>query len=201
MRLLLLLFALFAGLFAKEDMSVRLSYTQGYESDLKEILIGDFKEYPNTYSAISLDLGYLISKADDEKIFDWYVYYGLAVFDEGNQQSDIYENALYIKGFYTFKGLNKSIRLGFAEGLSYTDGILSVEYIDATSAGGDGKTSHLLNYLDLSVDVDMGRLLESKNMQNVNLGLVIKHRSGIFGLFNGVNGGSNYPGFYIEKRF
>ena len=32
-------------------------------------------------------------------------------------------------------------------------------------------------------------------------GVGISHRSGIFGLINGVHGGSNYVTFYLEKEF
>jgi len=47
----------------------------------------------------------------------------------------------------------------------------------------------------------MGKLVHLKSLEDTYLGVAIKHRSGVFGLYNGVHGGSNYNSFYIEKNF
>lgn len=62
--------------------------------------------------------------------------------------------------------------------------------------------SHALNYLDFSIDFDLGRLIKQKAMYETYVGWAIKHRSGVFGLINNVKeGGANYNTFYIEKNF
>ena len=59
-----------------------------------------------------------------------------------------------------------------------------------------------LNYLDITVDFDVGKLIDYKPMHETYLGYLLKHRSGIGGLINNVeHGGSNYNCFYIEKKF
>jgi outer membrane protein len=59
-----------------------------------------------------------------------------------------------------------------------------------------------LNYIDLSLDLDLGRLVRYQPLYNTSLGWALKHRSGIFGLINNVKkGGSNYNTLYIETKF
>jgi outer membrane protein len=67
--------------------------------------------------------------------------------------------------------------------------------------GERGPTSKMLNYLDISFDIDIGRLLSIDTLHDTYLGYTLKHRSGIFGLFNGVKGGSNYNMITLEKNF
>jgi len=113
----------------------------------------------------------------------------------------VYENTLYLKGYYSFNFLDNCIRLGMAEGASYTYGTLYVEKLDALQKP-DGNNSHYLNYLEVSLDLDFGKLVKYESFKNTYVGVELKHRSGIFGLINNVkHGGSNYDGFYVEKNF
>jgi len=68
----------------------------------------------------------------------------------------------------------------------------------------DRNTSRLLNYLDVSIDVNLGDLIRVKPLGGCWLGFLIDHRSGAFGLidiFGSVNGGSNYNTGYVECEF
>ena len=106
---------------------------------------------------------------------------------------------IYIKALWNFDFWDNRVRFGVGEGLSYTSRTLEIEKIDAIEK--DSPTSQFLNYLDFSLDFDLGKLVRSKTLDELYLGVAIKHRSGVFGLFNGVHGGSNYNAFYVEKNF
>jgi len=130
---------------------------------------------------------------------DVYAKAGLSYFDEASF-SDIYEMTLYVKAYWNFDFADNRIRAGIGEGISYTNDILLAESIEAGTD--NDNTSNFLNYIDISVDVDFGRLIRYKPLHNTYLGYALKHRSGIFGLINNVTkGGSNYNTIYIEKSF
>ena len=96
--------------------------------------------------------------------------------------------------------MKNRVRFGFGEGLSYTTKTLRTEANDAQA--NNDNTSKFLNYLDISVDFDLGKLVRYKPLDETYVGFLIKHRSGIFGLINNVkHGGSNYNSLYIEKNF
>ena len=64
--------------------------------------------------------------------------------------------------------------------------------------------SRLLNYLDVSLDLNVGDLIRNEGARACTLGLVISHRSGVFGLvdiFGNVNNGSNYNTAALECGF
>jgi outer membrane protein len=87
-----------------------------------------------------------------------------------------------------------------SEGISYVSDIPLVERQEADFD--NDNTSRVLNYLELSIDFDVGRLIRYKPMEDFYAGFFIKHRSGIFGLINGVEeGGNNYLMLSLEKNF
>jgi hypothetical protein len=56
--------------------------------------------------------------------------------------------------------------------------------------------------MEITLDFDLGKLIRFKDLEQVYLGYLIKHRSGFHGLYGGVyDGGSNYNCVYIEKNF
>jgi outer membrane protein len=198
LKLLLSLF-LFLNLWAQDDYSFRVLYGKSTSSDLSEILTGNVGNYSHDFYVLALEGGYLLREADDAFPLDIYVKAGLSYFDEAIY-SDVYEGLIYIKLFYNLDFLDNRVRLGLGEGFSYTSDILMSEYIDTLEK--NDATSQFLNYLDLSVDVDLGMLFDYKPLENTALGFAIKHRSGVFGLINNVShGGSNYNSIYIEKNF
>jgi len=196
--LFLLLFTL--NLVAAQHYSLRVASAVATDYDFGQIItgrVGKFQSYSTVYA---LDGGYLLKSATDSLPFDFYLKSGMAYFEQNPSLDAIYEMTLYIKAYYNMDFLNNRVRFGFGEGGSYTSAILEVEREDAIAY--NDNNSHFLNYLDVSLDFDLAKLIHINAFNECYLGLLIKHRSGIFGLINNVrHGGSNHVGFYIEKNF
>jgi outer membrane protein len=76
------------------------------------------------------------------------------------------------------------------------------EYRDQTVDGEN--ISKLLNYLDPSIEINVGDLFRTRRMKETWLGVGVSHRSGAFGssqLLGNVYGGSNYLYASIEAAF
>jgi len=200
---LLLLLLLTLNLFSADKYSFRAAYGVASASNLGDIISGDFfsNNHGKDLEVYGLDGGYLLKKSAFGWPLDIYVKSGLSYFDEsGTGRDDVYEATLYFKAYYNFNFWENRIRLGIGEGASYTSGILYVEYEEANAKGDNN--SYYLNYLDISLDFDLGRLIRYQPMYNTYIGWALKHRSGIFGLINNVEaGGSNYNTIYLEKNF
>jgi len=198
---LILVLLLFFSLNADEienKYSLRVAYGTASQNDLGDIISGDFGTHPRDLSVYSLDGGYLLKK----EIFDWpldiYLKGGLSYFDEDHFE-DMFEATIYLKAYLNLDFWENRVRIGAAEGVSYASSVPEAEVEEATAEG--DKTSKFLNYLDLSIDFDLGKLIRYKPMQETYIGYALKHRSGVFGLYNGVHGGSNYNMLYLEKNF
>lgn len=199
-KISLIFLLLSATLFAKNDYDIRVGYCRADAHDFGEIISSQIAQNSADVHVMMVDLGYKIADDVWDLPFDIYVKGGFSKFLENNHQNDIYENTLYIKGYYSFDFLDNSVRFGAAEGASYTYGILYVEKLDAQAH--NDNNSHYLNYIELTLDFDLGKLIKFKPLEETYVGAILKHRSGIFGLINNVrHGGSNYDGFYIEKNF
>ena len=198
---LILVFFMFLTLNAQEvdnKYSLRLAYGSASENDLGEILFGSFGSHSRDLSVYSLDGGYLLKK----EIFDWpldiYIKGGLSYFDE-DQLENMLEGTFYLKAYLNLDFWGNRVRVGAAEGVSYASHVPESESIEAQAEGDN--TSKLLNYLDISLDFDLGKLVCYKPMHETYVGYALKHRSGVFGVYGGVSGGSNYNMFYLEKNF
>jgi len=199
---LLLLLLLSLNLIAHDEYSLRVAYGEASTKDLYEILFFDSDKDPDNLTVISLDGGYLLKKEIFELPLDFYIKGGLSSFNEGNAPttSSVYEGVIYVKFYYNLDFLENRVRFGLGEGLSYTSDILWSEYKEADEA--QENSSKLLNYLDISVDFDLGKLVRYKPLEETYIGWTLKHRSGVLGLFHGiVDGGSNYNTISIEKNF
>lgn len=198
MKLFLSLIVLYAGLLATDKYTFRASIGQVTLSDFSEILLLDWQEHPYDLKVYSVDGGYLLKESYKGLPLDFYLRSSLSYFDENHHQDDVYEMTIYFKAYWNF--LNDKVRFGFGEGLSYTSAVLTTEILEATSEG--DTNSKFLNYLDVSIDVDIGKIFSSKELEELYIGWALKHRSGIFGLINNVKrGGSNYNCVYLEKKF
>ena len=196
--LILLLF--FVSLHAKDNYSFRVAYGVVTSSDLGEILVGNIKSHEDDLRVFAVDGGYLLKEKAFEIPLDFYLKAGYARFFEDGFGDDINEVTLYFKAYWNFDFLKNRVRLGIGEGFSYTSDILRCEYLEATEK--EDHYSRFLNYLDLSVDFDFGKLIRYKPLYNTYVGWTIKHRSGVFGLINDVShGGSNYNTISIERNF
>ena len=199
---LLLLLLLSLNLIAQNEYSLRVAYGEASTKDLKEIVVFDLDRDLDNLTVFSLDGGYLLKKEIFELPLDFYIKGGLNYFNEGDAPtaSSVYEGVIYVKLYYNLDFLENRVRFGLGEGLSYTSDILWSEYKSANKE--NEKPSKFLNYLDISVDFNLGKLVSYKPLENTYIGWTLKHRSGVFGLFNGVeDGGSNYNTISIEKNF
>ena len=214
MRFFLLLLLLFNLSYAKpiddNEYSIRLGYGISDVNDLQDILIGDWQDDAGDTSLINLDFGYRMFQNVNDWPLNIYAKGSLSYFDEkgvinyitGEASKNFFEATIYIKAYYNINFSDNRIRLGLGEGLSFAQEVPVIEVYDSRYYdGSDGKTSKVLNYLDISVDIDIGRLFGIVALQDTYLGYTIKHRSGIYGFFNGVDGGSNYKMITIEKNF
>ncbi len=182
--------------------SIRLGGGFSDSNDLGEILLGDWNRYPKDTSVVNLDAGWCFVENMSNLPFDWYLKGGVSYFNENGYADDIVEVTLYVKVYWKIDFLQNRVRLGLGEGLSLASGVPIVEIDDARNSDGSiDPTSKLLNYLDISADLDLGRLLHVESFRDLYLGYTLKHRSGIFGVFDGVHGGSNYNMLTLEKNF
>ena len=191
---------IFANLEANDDYSFRVAFGKATTSNLSEIISGDIGNPPRDYYVYGFDAGYLISKDFYDLPIDFYAQLGLGIYDEDGAQKTVYESTLYIKVFWKIDFLDNRVRLGLGEGISYTSRYLQIEWDEAMDDGDN--YSKYLNYLDLSIDFDLGRLTGVRSLKDTYIGWTIKHRSGVWGLFNSVEeGGVNYNTISITKNF
>jgi outer membrane protein len=102
--------------------------------------------------------------------------------------------------FIKFNFLSQTLRYGIAEGISYAGRVPWVEHKEAELEGDN--ESEFLNYMEMTFDFDVGKLIRVKDLEGLYLGYLIKHRSGAKGTYVGVKeGGSNYNCIYLEKNF
>ena len=195
---ILALFLLSSLLVASDNYSLRVAYGEASKNDLGEILLGKLGPHPKDLSVIAVDGGYLYIKNAFDFPIDVYFKGGLSYFNE-DTHDNVLEGVAYIKLFYNINVLSNDFRFGFGEGVSYASSVLETEYDESIEK--DRGTSNFLNYLDISFDFDVGKLVHSKPLEQLYLGILLKHRSGVFGLYNNVSGGSNYNSVYIEKKF
>lgn len=188
----------------RDAWQIRGNYGYATEKTLGEITAGGVRVEKDRGWLAGVDVGRPIV----ENFRDWPVdiawRIGLLRFFERGEQSDFWAHTAYIKFYWTkFPWSHKvRTRLGFGEGISYAWHIPTEEREEARRH--DRNTSRLLNYLDVSADVNIGDLSRSERLSRCWLGFVISHRSGAFGLidvFGSVNGGSNYNTAALECEF
>ena len=178
---------------------MRIAVGQPTLNSAADIAIGNFGTTRSDLKAYNLDGGYLLVKDLFEWPIDLYLKGGLTYYED-TIQDDVYGADIYIKAYYNIDFWQNRVRFGFGEGASYTSRILEIEQIDAQNH--NDNNSHFLNYLDVSLDFDLGKLIKYKALHETYVGVLLKHRSGIFGTINNVkHGGSNYESVYIEKNF
>ncbi|WP_245686938.1 MipA/OmpV family protein [Shewanella colwelliana] len=183
------------------DEFLRLSHGWATPSNLNEILNWNTRTDPYNNQMSSLFYGTRLSETLFTLPIELYFTPGLAWHHSSEVQNDLAEAVVAIKAFYTFE-LGPRFRLGVAEGLSYVSSLTHIEGSEIEEKG--YKPSKLLNYLDFSLDLNMGDLFNSHNMRNMWLGYAIHHRSGIFetsSAFGRIKGGSNYQTIYLQWHF
>ncbi len=186
---------------ANDDYNIRFAAGASSASDFDELYT--FKGF-NTHSAgtsvYGVSAGYRVVENMFDLPFDIYTNGSLNYFYENGHQDDFLEGDLYIKLYIKFNIFSNQLRYGIAEGISYAG---RVPYVEAQEAiAEDDKQSNFLNYMEMTFDFDVGKLIRVKELEQLYLGYLIKHRSGAHGTYGGVyDGGSNYNCIYIEKNF
>ena len=199
---LFLILLLNLALNADDKYLMRVAYGTADKNDLGQILTGNPATTDKYLAVVTIDGGYLLKENFLNLPIDIYLKGGLSTFNE-KVNDNAYEALVYIKAYYNLDFLDNTVRIGLGEGFSYTSRILEAEYDDVHEDPNNILSSaRFLNYLDITVDFDVGKLIDYKPMHETYLGYLLKHRSGIGGLINNVeHGGSNYNCFYIEKKF
>ncbi|MEJ2515310.1 MAG: MipA/OmpV family protein [Gammaproteobacteria bacterium] len=123
---------------------------------------------------------------------------------EDGLQDNFFSYAAYImavgKGYLPWSD-QESFRFGFGYGLSYADQIPILEEIKQEKDG--ERTSHLLTYLELTVDFPLKNFFRAASVRDCYAGTTIVHRSGIFGsatFLGSVHGGSNWVTLHLECK-
>jgi outer membrane protein len=187
--------------FAEDKLYYRIAGGLATDTDLQKIVRGDL-EIDDRHTGI---LGFELGKPLVEDVYglpvDLVAKVGLIRHFERGLQDDFNQYTLSIKAYYKkFPWSNKiRTRLGLANGLSYADQIPFVER--ESLEGRKRNTSHLLHHMDLSFDMNLGDIFNSKTLKDCFFGIAISHRSGMFGkvsFYGDVDGGSNYNMFSIE---
>ena len=152
-------------------------------------------------SIAGVELGRPLLEGANGWPLDFVGYVGVIHHDERGLQPDSWQVDGQIKAlYYGFPWRERvKTRLGFGTGISYAQRVPFVEQRDQLRRG--RSTSKLLNYLDPSIDVNVGDIARSRALRDTFFGFGASHRSGIFGrsqLVGNVNGGSNYIYTYLE---
>lgn len=147
-----------------------------------------FYGYPLTDSMLGLPLEVYLTPG-----FTWHW--------QSDVQPNSFEINLAIKLYYTIKWPIRW-RLGAGEGLSWVN---KIPYVEANSlAKKEYKPSNLMNYLDFSVDFNIGDIVGGKPMKQWWIGYYIHHRSSIFESaqhFGRISGGSNVHTIYLMWNY
>ena len=188
----------------REAWNVRLNAGYATDNDLGQIVSGGIEVDSSNQSLIGLDIGRPL--VDDWR--DWPIDFAWRVgvqryLDHGAGASGFAQTA-YLKMYWRPFPWERfvSTRIGVGEGVSYAWRVPEEEREWAADHGED--THRLLNYLDVSVDLNVGDVIRNESARACTLGLVISHRSGVFGLvdiFGNVNNGSNFNTAALECGF
>lgn len=177
---------------------IRLAQGWGTSSSLAQIIEGDIRTEDVAVNMTSLFYGHPLSDTLFGLPIEVYLTPGVVHHYSSNVQGAATEYVLGVKAYYTIP-MPWRVRIGVAEGISYTD---SITYYEASSMEDKGyRASKLLNYLDFSVDLNLGDVSGVDALHDLWLGYSIHHRSGIFetsSAFGRISGGSNFNTLYLQ---
>lgn len=177
----------------------RLSQQWGTSSDLQNMIIGEHEtvDGADVYST-SIFYGHPLSDTLFGAPVEMYLTSGVTYHYASSVQDASLEFSLALKTYFTFNTPWKT-RLGIAEGISYADSLTFYESEELTEKG--FSESQLLNYIDLTLDVNVGDMLKRQALEDLWLGFGIHHRSGIYGsssAFGDISGGTNFSSIYLQ---
>jgi len=185
----------------KSKAYLRLAHGWASLSSLNEILRFKNVSDPHNNKLSSIFYGHPLTDNLFGFPLDIYLTSGFVWHWKSGVQSDAQEVVLVIKFYYTIPWPARW-RIGFAEGWSYVNTVPYVEKSELVNK--DLKPSNLLNYLDVTFDVNIGDIFGGEQLKHWWLGYSLHHRSGIFGSaqqFGRISGGSNYNTIYLQYHF
>lgn len=180
---------------------LRVAHGIATPSNIGDIYTGNMIKDEHNNQLTSLFYGYPLSDELFGLPLDVYITPGVAHHWASNVQTSSTEFVtavkLYYNGSWPFDW-----RLGVAEGLSYVDRTTYIEQNELDEKGYE--TSAWMNYLDFSLDLNIGDLFGKQSMKDVWFGYSLHHRSAIFeksSQFGRIKGGSNYNTVYLQFDF
>jgi outer membrane protein len=187
----------------KRPLYLKLYYGRATECDVLKVvrLVCTSTATPEQTRVAAIELGRPFVERLNGWPLDFVGYLGLLRHEERGFQADFSQVNAYMKAYwYGFPWSGRvRTRLGLGVGVSYARHVPVIEARDQARRGRN--TSELLNYLDPTLDVNLGDLLRARSLKGTRIGLGVSHRSGIFGtsqLLGNVDGGSNYIYSFVE---
>ena len=178
---------------------LRVAHGRATRCGLLDIFIPKPDSHKNKLSSIFL--GYPAAEGVFGIPLDIYLTVGALWHWESDVQSSSQELVLAIKAYYNFKWPVRW-RFGLAEGISY---LTDIPYVEGSKMRRYGyQACRLMNYLDVSFDINVGETFGFDKLTNVYFGYAIHHRSGIFeasSQFGRTGAGSNYNTLYLQVNF
>ncbi len=183
---------------------VRLAHGWVTPSSLSNIFNGTAAPDPDNHLLSTVFYGHPLSDTFVGLPVQVYLHSGFG-WHWANKKDSIQEIILSVKFYYTLP-LPVRLRLGVAEGWSWASDVPFVEDTKLTEKGYD--PSQLLNFLDFSVDLNMGDAFgwigAREVLDRTWLGYDIHHRSAIFESaqqFGRIKGGGNVQMVYLQYDF
>jgi len=179
----------------------RLAHGWATPSSLADILHFEAAKDPYNNQMTSIFYGMPLTNRLFGLPIDMYFNGGFVWHWKSEVQPDCQEVVANIKLYYTIPWPIRW-RLGAAEGVSYVNRIPYVENDQLTKKG--YKPSKILNYLDLSLDFNIGDITGGDTMKHWWLGYSIHHRSAIFETaqhYGRIKGGSNFQTVYLQWHY
>ncbi|WP_439107540.1 MipA/OmpV family protein [Congregibacter sp.] len=184
--------------------SVRAAYGCTTETKFVEILQGDINCADLDTDLASLFVSRQLAERMVTLPIEGWVQLGVGRRFESDYQGDFWEGVFAFKAMFRQFPWSDSVetRVGFSNGVSYTGRIPALEQDKAERK--NRRESHLLHYLEFSLDLSVGDVFGVDSMRNLFAGFYVHHRSGIFASSNyykNVDGGSNSNMLYLEWEF
>lgn len=180
---------------------LRLAHGWATPSSLAHIFHGEAAKDPHNNQLTSIFYGYPLTDSLVGLPLDLYLHSGFVWHWKSAVQTHAQEMVVAVKLFYTIKWPVRW-RLGAAEGWSYVN---KIPYVERTQLAKKGyEPSKLLNFLDFSLDINIGDIAGSDALRPYWLGYSIHHRSAIFESaqqFGRIKGGSNFQTMFLKWHF
>jgi len=179
----------------------RIAHGWATPSNMGDIISGDTETDKYNNQLTSIFYGHPLTDELFGLPLDIYLMPGFVWHWNSRVQPSSQEYVMCIKAYYTFKW-PIVWRLGAGEGVSYASRVTYIEKSELNKK--DYEVSKLMNYLDFSIDIEIGKLFDLKGSNRLWLGYYIHHRSAIFesaSHFGRIKGGSNYNSVYLQWHF